>query len=98
MKIGMVGFGGMGKVHAYSVSNLKYFYSPLGFDAQIGGVCCSHFENAQKACSDYSLGTPFETYEQMLADDSIDVIDICTPNVFHYEQLKLAIEAGKHIY
>ena len=34
----------------------------------------------------------------MISDAEIDVIDICTPNIFHYETLKKAINAGKHIY
>lgn len=98
MKIGLLGFGGMGKTHAYAVDNIRYFYEDPGFTAEFGGVCCAHFENAKKAAETYGLGRAYETYEEMLADESIDIIDICTPNVFHYDQLKAAIAAGKHIY
>lgn len=98
MKIGLIGFGGMGKTHAYAVNNLKYFYSPVGFDAEIAGVCCRNFENARNAAETYGLGKAYKSLDDMLSDDSIDIIDICTPNVFHYEELKAAINAGKHIY
>ncbi len=98
MNIGMIGFGGMGKTHAYAVSNLRYFYSPLDFEARIAGVCCQHYDNAVEAAETYNLGKAYASVEELLSDDSIDIVDICTPNVFHYEQLKAALNAGKHVY
>ena len=98
MKIGLVGFGGMGKTHSYAVDNLKYFYSPLPFKAEIAGVCCAHREKAVEAAERYSLGRAYDSYEEMLTDPEIDVIDICTPNILHYSQLLAALNAGKHIY
>ena len=98
MNIGLLGFGGMGKTHTYAVENLKYFYSPLDFEAKVTGVCCAHYDNAVKACETYGLGKAYRSYDEMLSDKDIDIIDICTPNIYHYEQLLKAIESGKHIY
>lgn len=36
-------------------------------------------------------------YKDILADDEIELVAICTPNTYHFEQAKLALEAGKHI-
>ena len=98
MNIGIIGFGGMGKTHAYAVENLKYFYSPLAFNAKIHGVCCAHYENAVKACETFGFDVAYRDEDELINDPSIDVVDICTPNCFHYETLKKAIAAGKHIY
>lgn len=98
MNIGIIGFGGMGKTHAYAVENLKYFYSELPFDAHIKGVCCAHFENAQAAARRYGFEKAYENEEELLSDPDIDIVDICTPNIYHFETLKAAIKAGKHIY
>ncbi|MBQ3528500.1 MAG: Gfo/Idh/MocA family oxidoreductase [Clostridia bacterium] len=98
MNIGIIGFGGMGKTHAYAVENLKYFYSPLGFDAKILGVCCAHFENALKAKETYGFEKVYADEDELIADPLIDIVDICTPNCFHYETLKKALNAGKHVY
>ncbi len=98
MRIGLIGFGGMGKTHAWAVENLKYYYAPLPFSAKITGVCTAHPETAAEACERYGLGRVYASQEEMIADPAIDVIDICTPNIFHYETLKKAILAGKHIY
>ena len=97
MNIGIIGFGGMGKTHAYAVENLKYFYSPLGFDAKILGVCCAHFENALKAKETYGFEKVYADEDELIADPLIDIVDICTPNCFHYETLKKALNAGKHV-
>lgn len=98
MNIGLIGFGNMGRAHAWSVENLKYYYSVLPFHAEIRGVCTAHSKTAAAACEHYQLGRVYNTQEEMLADPDIDVIDICTPNILHYETLKKALEAGKHIY
>ncbi len=41
--------------------------------------------------------TAYQEYEEMLADDSVDIIDICSPSQFHTEQAIAAAEAGKDI-
>ncbi len=98
MKIGILGFGGMGKTHAYSIANLKYFYSPLGFDAEVKGICTRNVSRAEALCAQYGVGKAYANEDEMIADPEIDVIDICTPNIAHYDTLKKAIAAGKHIY
>ena len=83
MRIGLIGFGGMGKTHAWAVENLKYYYAPLPFSAKITGVCTAHPETAAEACERYGLGRVYASQEEMIADPAIDVIDICTPIIFH---------------
>jgi predicted dehydrogenase len=39
----------------------------------------------------------FNDYDEMLADGSIDVIDICTPHALHAQQTISAARAGKHL-
>ena len=44
------------------------------------------------------LGIPSAyTFENMLKDDSIDVVHICTPNFLHFPQTKACLLAGKHV-
>lgn len=98
IKIGLIGFGFMGRTHAWCVNNLNYFYRDLPFSAEYVGVCTSKTESA-KAAADFLGGIKAVTNEdELINDPDIDVIDICSPNVFHYETLKKAIAAGKHIY
>ncbi|MEI9945749.1 MAG: Gfo/Idh/MocA family oxidoreductase [Chitinophagaceae bacterium] len=39
----------------------------------------------------------FRTYEEMLADDTVELVIINTPSYSHYEYAKKALEAGKNI-
>ncbi|MBE6599815.1 MAG: Gfo/Idh/MocA family oxidoreductase [Ruminococcaceae bacterium] len=96
MKIGLIGFGFMGKTHAWCVDNLKYFYRDLPFSAEIAAVCASRPETTAAAAE--FLGVTGASEDEIINDPEIDVIDICTPNIYHYETLKKAIAAGKHIY
>lgn len=44
------------------------------------------------------LGIPSAyTFDNMLKDDSIEVVHICTPNFLHFPQTKACLLAGKHV-
>lgn len=98
MKIGLLGFGFMGKTHAYAIDNLKYFYGDGYGDVKIAAVCTSREETAKKAAETYGIADYRLNEDDIINDPEIDIIDICTPNVFHYETVKKALLAGKHVY
>ncbi len=98
IRIGLIGFGSMGKTHAYAVNNLKYFYNELPFHAEIVGVCTTSMEKSKAVCAQYGFSVATDREEQLINDPTIDVIDICTPNNCHFSTLKSALLAEKHIY
>lgn len=98
IRIGILGFGSMGRTHAYCVENMKYFYSNLPFDARVCGVYTPRWEKTSAIAKTFGIPFAAKNEEELIHSPNIDVIDICTPNVFHYETLKKAILAGKHIY
>lgn len=98
IKIGLLGFGNMGRAHAYAVNNLPFFYKDLPFSAEIVGLCSSTPEKTQKICREFGFPFPAMNEDALIYSKDIDVIDICTPNVYHYGALKKAILANKHIY
>lgn len=53
--------------------------------------------NHKLAQTDYPSIISYNSIEEILADDSIELIIINTPNYTHYEYAKLALNAGKHI-
>ena len=97
IRIGLLGFGSMGKTHAFSVSALPFYYDGLDFTAEYSAVCTSRIETATVAAEKYSLGYATACEDDIINDPDIDVIDISTPNIYHYETAKKAILAGKHI-
>lgn len=45
----------------------------------------------------FPSATSAKNIEELLADDTIELIAICTPNSTHYELTKRCLEAGKHV-
>lgn len=97
IRIGLLGFGAMGKTHTFSVSSLPFYYDGLDFTAKYTAVCTTRQETASAAAEKYSLGYATVCEDDVINDPDIDVIDVSTPNIFHYETVKKAILAGKHV-
>ena len=94
--VGIIGTGFMGKVHSYSYENLKYYYPDSPFKVKLFGVCSRRKEVVDKLKNDYSFATT--DYKELINHPEIDIVDICTQNQFHKEQILEAIKADKHIY
>jgi len=65
----------------------------------IAGFASRDKKDAQQAADKYGQGIAkaYGSYEQLLADESIDVIYIPVPNALHYEWALKSLEAGKHV-
>ncbi len=88
VKFGIVGCGLISKWHIKSVLELD--------NAELVGVFDSFKDGAQKAASEYGCRV-FDTYEQMLSCEEIDIVTICTPSGLHAPLAIKAAEAKKHI-
>lgn len=92
LRIGIIGCGG--------IANTKHMPSlkALG-DVEMVAFCDIIGERAEKARQAY--GTPdaktFLDYNELLQDDSIDVVHVLTPNRSHAEISIAALDAGKHV-
>lgn len=95
IRIGIVGFGYMGKMHTLCYQNLAYFYRmPQDVKIELYALAAPHpVENLpvqfQKVYADY---------RELIADPQVDAVDICTPNYLHKDVLLAAIRANKAIY
>lgn len=96
IRIGLCGFGFMGKTHLFAVRNLPMFCT-LPFSASVAGLCTTHPDKAAAAAAEWGIARAYASDAGMIADPDIDVIDVCTPNVCHFETIKAALAAGKHV-
>jgi predicted dehydrogenase len=96
--VGIVGFGFIGKIHAFAHRSLPLFYDPLPTKTKLVGVCTSHVESAEKARE--QAGFVFATTDpnDLLESPEIDLIHVCTPNSAHFSLIQSAIAAGKNVY
>ena len=87
LKAGVLGAGHLGKIHLKLLQQSeKYvlvgFYDPMS-------------EYAKKVSKEFGYQR-FSSIEELI--DNVDVIDIVTPTLNHFDCAKLAIEKGKHIF
>ncbi len=97
LRVGIAGFGAMGKTHAYSIASLPYFYEDLPFHASVRGICTTSREKTERICDELGFVMAYPDAHAMITDPEIDVIDICTPNNSHFEIALAALDAGKHV-
>jgi predicted dehydrogenase len=95
-RIGILGYGFIGRVHAWAQQNLRFHYD-FPFNTEIVRVATSRSETAQRAALELGCDGTTESTDITTADD-IDVVHVCTPNHLHLGALLEAMEAEKHIY
>ncbi len=97
LRIGLLGFGSMGRTHTWAVQNLPFFYGELPFSAQIHGVCTTTREKSDRVAKQFGIPLSCIDENDLIGSPDIDIIDICTPNICHFETLKKAVASGKHV-
>ena len=96
--VGIIGFGFIGKVHAFCHHNLTYFYDPLPFRTRITHVCTGRPETAERARQFLGAEVGTTDYRAITENPAIDIVHICSPNHQHKAALLSAMAAGKAIY
>ena len=94
----VIGYGFMGKTHIYAYRTIPLYYKDLPYRINLASICSGTYENALRAKEDFGFEKAVKNAEEIFNDPSIDIVNICTPNHLHYEQLKKAVENKKNIY
>ena len=96
VRVGVVGYGIMGKAHSYGyrVAPMLYSLPVRPVVAAISGRNAAAVEEAARAYEIPSWTTDWHT---LVEDPTIDIIDICTPPGTHVEIAIAAAAAGKAI-
>jgi predicted dehydrogenase len=88
LRVGIAGTGFIGGVHARSVRVSG---------AHLAGVASSRPEMAAAAARALGAERGYASADALIADPSIDVLHICTPNHLHVPLAQAALAAGKHV-
>ncbi|MCI0487139.1 MAG: Gfo/Idh/MocA family oxidoreductase [Blastocatellia bacterium] len=89
IRTGLIGAGFVGPLHVEAVRR-------LGF-VEVVAVATSSREPAEKKAEQLGIERAYRSYEELLADDSIEAVHVCTPNYKHYEVVMAALESRKHV-
>lgn len=85
---GFVGGGFMAEVHSRAARSSR---------AQLGGIVSSTPAKSQAASAKLGIARGYDSLDDLLADEAIDIVHVCTPNAQHTAQALAVIAAGKHV-
>ena len=91
IRIGIVGAGRIGHVHAESVT----YHIP---DAEVAMVTDVVEANAKKLAEKYGVPKYSANYMDLINDPGIDAVLVCSPTPTHAEISIAAMKAGKHVF
>jgi len=84
----VVGCGMIAGFHARAIKEIA--------GARLVGGYSSRFESAEKFAGEFG-GKAYRTFEELLGDPEIHVVNVCTPSGAHLDPAVAAAKAGKHV-
>ena len=87
LKVGVLGAGHLGKIHLRLLQESKKY--------ELIGFFDPYTENAKKVAAEFGYKL-FDSIEELI--DAVEVVDIVTPTLSHFDCAKKAIEKGRHIF
>ncbi|WP_335976168.1 Gfo/Idh/MocA family protein [Streptomyces sp. CA2R106] len=88
LRTAIAGTGMIGRVHLDAVRRSG---------APVVGVSASTPARAKEAAAALGVDRAFDSSEELVTSDDVDVVHICTPNDAHARLAELALRAGKHV-
>ena len=86
--IGIVGCGMIANFHARAIADAE--------GAHLVGACSRSKEEYEPFAAEHGC-RGFGSLEEMLADDAVQAVSICTPSGLHLDPAVAAAKAGKHV-
>lgn len=89
-----LGVAGAGRATELHMNALKRF---SGIPIKLKRIISTRLDVVEKAKELYGFEEFSDSFESLIEDDEINVIDICTPPYVHEEMIIKALRAGKHV-
>lgn len=92
VRIGLLGAGFAGHFHMASYAKIP------GGGFEVAAICDVDKVKADHLAQEHHIPKVYTSYDEMLADKSIDVVDIVVPNHLHVPMAVKAAQAGKNVF
>jgi predicted dehydrogenase len=96
--VGIVGFGWMGQVHARAHARLLQHYPEAPLAPRLVAVADPEPLRREQAVGAFGFATAYTDWQQLVADDEIQLVSVCGPNFVHREIAVAVANAGKHVW
>ena len=97
LRIGLIGYGFMGRTHSNAYKRVGDFFPELEFRPVLKAVCARNEERVKAFAEQWGYESVETDWRTLIARNDIDAVDICTPNNMHAEIAIAAAEAGKMV-
>jgi predicted dehydrogenase len=82
MKVGVIGVGFIGVAHVEALRRLGFI--------EVVAIADTH--TPQKKANELYIKKGYEDYQEMIMNENLDAVHICTPNKYHYESAMFALQ------
>lgn len=96
LRIGMVGYGFMGRTHSNAFLQAPKFFD-LAREPELTAICARNRDRAEAFATNWGYGSVETDWRALIDRDDIDLIDIAAPNDVHHDIAIAAAEAGKMV-
>jgi predicted dehydrogenase len=96
LRIGMVGYGFMGRAHSNAYNRVSNFFD-VPYEPVLQAVCARNPEKARAFADMWGYASVESDWRKLVERSDIDAIDICTPNNLHHDIAIASARAGKMI-
>lgn len=91
MKVGIIGCGGIAKVHADNLKKMNNVYLAAFADTKL--------DRAEQFVLDYAKNAKaYASYEKMIQEEKLDAVHICTPHYLHTPMAVYALENNVNVF
>ena len=96
LNVGLIGYGFMGRTHSNAYCKVNHFFD-VPYKPVLHVVCGLEDKVAKAFADRWGYKSHTTDWKKVIADDKVDLVDICVPNNVHAEIAMAAAEAGKAI-
>lgn len=91
LRIAVIGCGGISK------GNHLPAYAKMD-NVEVVALCDILPDRVKAVAEQFGVAKTYTDYKDVLANEELDAIDICTPNLYHSEIAVAALEKGLHVF
>lgn len=89
IKMAILGAGGIASVMARTIAQMD--------NVEAYAVAARDIDRAEEFAEKYGFKKAYGSYEEMLADEEVQLVHVATPHSHHFRHAKMCLEAGKHV-
>ncbi|MHC4712681.1 MAG: Gfo/Idh/MocA family protein [Planctomycetota bacterium] len=90
LRVGLIGIGSIARDHLAGLSRVD--------GAEIFALSSRNREALTSAAEKYGAKATYRDYRQLIANDEVEAVWVCTPNRLHYPMAMEVLEAGRHLF